>query len=616
MEDVGGFSTRAKLYNKHVQMLECKGVREHVGQHWKDWAAQNNTRLAAARDASTESGLTRAEVTFYVYQGVPKLEQAPKIPSAEEIATTLQRLISYVPSSLVYTTPHAATWKSHCDAMKHSLIVVDKDTNRAIVVYTYNEVTGCISGMEVGDWENNRMWCMTSLTLGEKLPIDLIQISRNNDESTFTVTNDRYFKVPKEGVQQVMTTRLVNKRGVFGHYCHNNTADMNARKLHNAHLLEKSGFIATEQCTPLLACVKGNIANKTGVDLIHMGSIEVSVEPMSAQSYDNKQERFDSYLYKCFMEMQEKSEQISKRNKVLAVMQEAIKGHKNELGKLPIGAYKVMAIKEWSHRTIMLLDVNGEFIPYVPNKSNLLTIMDLLRTMPREQKENLQHGKFKFLTLVDRPLAELVIQNYSWSKTRHLVVHSSITFVPELQPTQESNMCNAAQEHETDPYDLVPTLNPLECTHYQTLPNLAKLPENSIHVLVSKCKVVWRNNQKLVVKLGDGVVYQAGKYLQENEDKLSKDCRIKIGKKRVERSSRNLYALCTIAAKDDWATLLPFKELPELGFNDNRETVHVKEVATVEEKGRKRKLIMADDNVVYRLKKVKKAENIVPGMAI
>ena len=42
-----------------VQMLENKGVRETIGQHWKDWVCQKN--LAKARGLANDRGLTRAE---------------------------------------------------------------------------------------------------------------------------------------------------------------------------------------------------------------------------------------------------------------------------------------------------------------------------------------------------------------------------------------------------------------------------------------------------------------------------------------------------------------------------------------------------------------------------
>ena len=52
-----------------VQSLESKSVRSSIGCHWKDWTCQSNTRLAAARDRSSERGLTRVEATFYLPHG-------------------------------------------------------------------------------------------------------------------------------------------------------------------------------------------------------------------------------------------------------------------------------------------------------------------------------------------------------------------------------------------------------------------------------------------------------------------------------------------------------------------------------------------------------------------
>ena len=33
METINGMSTRSKIYNKMVQMLECKGARDSIGCH-------------------------------------------------------------------------------------------------------------------------------------------------------------------------------------------------------------------------------------------------------------------------------------------------------------------------------------------------------------------------------------------------------------------------------------------------------------------------------------------------------------------------------------------------------------------------------------------------------
>ena len=97
METINGMSTRSKIYNKMVQMLECKGVRDSIGCHWKDWVSQDDTSLARARDEASQRGLTRAEVTFYCQND---------IPSDEIMEVTLKRIVQYVDASVVYTTPY------------------------------------------------------------------------------------------------------------------------------------------------------------------------------------------------------------------------------------------------------------------------------------------------------------------------------------------------------------------------------------------------------------------------------------------------------------------------------------------------------------------------------
>ena len=124
METVDKVTTRCKIYNKMVQMLESKSVRDKVGQHWKDWVCQQNTRLGNARNLTKERGLTRAEVTFYCND---------KVPSDKFMENMLTRITEYIPHSFVYCTPYADTWKAYCDAMLHSLIVIDIDCSQSSI---------------------------------------------------------------------------------------------------------------------------------------------------------------------------------------------------------------------------------------------------------------------------------------------------------------------------------------------------------------------------------------------------------------------------------------------------------------------------------------------------
>ena len=118
-------------------------MRSTIGCHWKDWVCQTGTRLANARDKAKDRGLTRAEVTFYVDKS---------IPNDEFIDTVLRKIVQYVPTSLVFSTSYASTWKAYCSTFKHSLVCVDRSQDIGVIVYSYNEITGNISGQVLERW--------------------------------------------------------------------------------------------------------------------------------------------------------------------------------------------------------------------------------------------------------------------------------------------------------------------------------------------------------------------------------------------------------------------------------------------------------------------------------
>ena len=65
METVDGVITRCKIYNKMVQMLESKSVRETVGQHWKDLVCQkgHSPRVCQRFGQRSRSDACRSDVT-------------------------------------------------------------------------------------------------------------------------------------------------------------------------------------------------------------------------------------------------------------------------------------------------------------------------------------------------------------------------------------------------------------------------------------------------------------------------------------------------------------------------------------------------------------------------
>ena len=105
--------------------------------------AHQLVHTADVRDKAKDFGLTRVEVTFDIQD---------TIPDDEFIEEVLERIVKYIPKDLVYSTSYANTWKSYCDSFKHSLMVIDRSKDIAIIVHSYNEKTGNISGQVIKNW--------------------------------------------------------------------------------------------------------------------------------------------------------------------------------------------------------------------------------------------------------------------------------------------------------------------------------------------------------------------------------------------------------------------------------------------------------------------------------
>ena len=282
METTQGVTTRCKIYNKMVQMLECKGVRESIGQHWKDWVSQEDTRLAKAIGMPREvEGLTRAEVTFFCQN---------RIPDDKFMEETLLSITNYVDQNLVYTTPYNLTWKVYCECLhglRHSLILVHRQADLAVLVHLYNDVTKDISGHLISKWSEKEMWSLVNLTLNGNLPIDVVEVndsaftysrSRGRNKS-LEVKGMRYFKYKVDGSSK-FSTRLVTKNGVYGR--------REGSSEGNAFLLVKAGLVEHENCIPYLPKQAANRSSKPN-GVLHRGEIlEVQLPCVEKVTEDTK----------------------------------------------------------------------------------------------------------------------------------------------------------------------------------------------------------------------------------------------------------------------------------------------------------------------------------------
>ena len=188
MESVDGLRTRCTIYNKMVQMLESK----NVGQSWNDWVYQKDTRLAKSRDFCKDRGLTHVEVSLSFEEDVP---------SDSVIEDCFNRITQTVSPCLVYSTPFADVWRAYCDALLHSLVVIDRTRKIALVVCTYNEITKNVSGQFLYYRSGNEIYYLVNDTFGSKLPVDIIEVcdrskarSGKTKDTLVNITGARYFK--------------------------------------------------------------------------------------------------------------------------------------------------------------------------------------------------------------------------------------------------------------------------------------------------------------------------------------------------------------------------------------------------------------------------------------
>ena len=118
-------------------------------------------------------------------------------------------------------------------------------------------------------WLEKEVWCLVYLTLGSKLPLDVIEICDRSKTKSKTgtikskdvyvdISGSRYFKSRKDGGAD-FTTRLVSKGGIYSWY--------EEGKEDNVDLLEKAGLVAHENCIPYLAHVKRSKTCKTDMEL-------------------------------------------------------------------------------------------------------------------------------------------------------------------------------------------------------------------------------------------------------------------------------------------------------------------------------------------------------------
>ena len=625
METVDEICTRQKIYNKMVQMLECKSVRSTVGCHWKDWICQTDTRLAKARDKATDRGLTRAEVTFYVERGA--------IPSDEFIDRTLSRIVEYIPSEMVFSTPFKAVWRAYCDTFKHSLVCIDRSSNIGIVVYSCNELTGNISGQLYENWSDKEKWCLDKLTLNGNLPLDVIDINvitktsttvkvRNGTKSArhgeiLEITGSRMIKVNPDK-STTFPTRLVSQKGYF--------SSNNASVEINTTLLEKAGFLVHLNCIPYLAKSRANVKSKANAEFARVEILQVKIEKLKqkvhagvlTQQIMDEAQRIDGLCHPLLLELSKTEEKL----KLINTYTKRFSGRNTTpLNFMEMGTYSVEAARKQNTRYgpsyRMLVDIDGEKMLVWANSS----INQVLDRLVEEKGDLVLDLDSRFLAIYNKPLGNLTITGRRLNAYGHTTVcctldlseigdDSSISKIKKLTEAQIAK-CNEDILQSTASRSGVVVIMPRDhLVPYKEYKNLATLAIGSVHKIEAIGYILHYGTERMVVKL-EGNIYQAGEDLRGKVEEITNSCYIKILKIRTDIKRRVKFAVCQVFKHGNWSALVDYSKTSIFSKFDGKTCII--DVKTVEHKNNKRKLLLTDKGEVFKLKKSRIEDEIKPG---
>jgi len=607
MEEIEGVNTRQKIYNKMVQMLESKSVRKSVGCHWKDWVSQQGTRLADARDKTSLRGLTRVEVTLYV---------DANIPTDDFIERTLHNIVGYIPAALVYSTPFADVWRTYCNSFRHSLVCVDRSVDVGLIVYSYNEITGNISGESYERWSEREKWCLDKLTLNGNLPLDVIDINvvskisstkngKRVKDSTIEIAGSRYYKINQDSSTR-FTTRLVSNKGVYS-----STVSIQT----STNMMENAGFMEHENCIPYLASTRASKSHKADAELRKVDGLEIRIESRNSKKKTGIENESMLLEEAARMEVickplltdlrhKEEKQRVNSEYKKKFGTRESI-----PLGQLEQGTYIVHAARKQTTRYgdsyKLLVEVNGENSVVWSNQR----INTGINSISKEKLQELFDKESGIIAPVKNELASLTITGRGTNRYGHVTVYCSFELkcsekgVEGEEKGEVNSVCQYSKVEKK-------TITKENLLPYREYNNLSTLPVGSTHKVSAIGHATSFGGERLVIKIDD-TFYQAGEDIEKKEANLQPDCLVKIEKKRVNISRRAKYAVCNIYEAGDWTAFVDYTKLPILSKRDG--TTCIVDVKSIDVKGTKRKLLLTNKGSVYKLKKSKLEDIVTPG---
>ena len=164
---------RYKIYNKFVQMCESPSVRNAVGNHFAHWIHCPERILRENISKTTDTGLLRIELTFYV-------ENKPI--SMDFVQQHISYLANLLPPNLVYHNPIQTQWNLLLSNIHYNTLVIDKDAKRCLFSYYVNRLTRKITGFYTDIGNKDLVLKLYSFNL----PIRVVEYTTTDNMSTDT----------------------------------------------------------------------------------------------------------------------------------------------------------------------------------------------------------------------------------------------------------------------------------------------------------------------------------------------------------------------------------------------------------------------------------------------
>jgi len=577
---------RFKLFNKFVQSMETNAVRDRVGNHIFDWVTQNNSQRAKSRDKGLYRGLTQAEVTFYT----------DKVPSIAEMEHSVLSLLRRVPKHLVYSTPISEQWFAICDMFKHSLIVEDTEIDEALVGLFVNTETERISGQWLSNYTSKRDWCENHLTLQKILPIDTVKLLFYYKTSV-TQKGKNIKKLETITINATKKHKLMQTNTcIFSPKLFSLT-----NKSDKSEFVYKSGLQEHKNCTLELLCR----SNEDQPQQYMAAKSDILSRLLTNAIFPNTCDAIHNAETK-------NRNAIIELTRLSPVLDNVIKwGNLEDLDifvPYNIYGFKPLVTHLGMQYLLILGTTEDANVGIVYGNKQVTIALEPLELSVFQMSSDGVYYLPAFETI-----GSITITGLEYSEDLELLsvleiylkIQNEFNGFYDPESTVKTNMDIPKQQCGNKK---IPVLAADEQPMYSTLPDLAEHRHRLVEV-VAYGEQKFHGTPRGVIKLVGNQFFRAGADLETKKESLCVGSVVHVKRRKREKHTRRPYAVVEILEPGAWW----FGEYKTLPFVNKLKTGKVIKTKNVIVNGVNRKVFLHEDGEVYRCRKCKLEERIIPG---